>query len=118
MTAMAMSLTSSLLMVGTSSGFIHSYDVASHQLLRTISTHKGSSITYLTTMLKPPDLIGHVNLSLNVGNPADLREPLPVSPVVPFQRVRDPKYRELHEVIMMLSASKTVRERYQLSMRN
>ena len=109
-TTMVISMSSSLLLVGTAGGLIHSYDIASHQLLRTISTHKGLSITYLTTMLKPPDLIGHVSLSLNVANPADLRESLPVRPVVPFQRVRDPKQREAHEVTMMLPPSTTVRE--------
>lgn len=109
-TTMVISLTSSLLLVGTATGLIHSYDIASHQLLRTISTHKGFSITHLTTMLKPPDLVGHVSLSLNVGSLADSRESLPGRPIVSFQRMRDPKQRDAHEVTMMLPSTKTVCE--------
>lgn len=67
-TSLTLSLTSSFLLTGTSTGQIHIHDVPSHQLLRTISSHKGFSITYLTTMLKPPDLIGHASLSLGPGS--------------------------------------------------
>ena len=105
---MTISLTSSLLLVGTATGLIHSYDIASHQLLRTFSTHKGFSISHLTTMLKPPDLVGHVSLSLNANNPADSRDTIPVKTVTPFQRMRDPKQREAHEVSLMLPPSRTV----------
>ncbi|CAL1714772.1 unnamed protein product [Somion occarium] len=103
-TTLAISLTSSLLLVGTATGLIQIYDIASHQLLRTISTHKGFSITHLSTMLKPPDLVGHVSLSLGTGSTPDARESIPVKPVTPFQRMRDPKARELHEVAIMLPA--------------
>ncbi|KAJ8094611.1 Pre-rRNA-processing protein ipi3 [Marasmius tenuissimus] len=100
-TSIAISMASSLL-VGTSSGLIHIYDIPSHQLMRTITTHKGFSITYLSTLLKPVDLIGHISLTLNVGSSADSRDAIPVHPVVPFQRIRDMKTRELHEVSMIL----------------
>ncbi|KAF8141696.1 WD40-repeat-containing domain protein [Boletus edulis] len=89
-TALCISLNGSLLLVGTASGLIHVYDIASHQLLRTISTHKGLSISFLATMLKPPDLVGHISLSLNVASTADARDVMPVRPVA------------LHEVSMML----------------
>lgn len=105
---MTISLTSSLLLVGTSAGLIHSYDIASHQLLRTISTHKGLSISYLATMLKPPDLVGHVSLSLGTNNSADSRDTIPARTVAAFQRMRDPKQREAHEVSMFLPPSQTV----------
>ena len=105
---MFMSLSSSLLLVGTATGLIHSYDITSHQLLRTISTHKGFSITHLSTMLKPPDLVGHVSLSLSASSSGDSRESIPVRPVAPFQRVRDPKAREGHEVTMMLTPPPSV----------
>ncbi|KAG1781058.1 WD40-repeat-containing domain protein [Suillus placidus] len=101
-TVLTISLTSSLLLVGTATGFIHIYDIASHQLLRTISTHKGMSISYLTTMLKPPDLVGHISLSLNLGSSADAKDIIPMRPVVPFHRMKDSKAREAHEVAMML----------------
>lgn len=95
-------MTSSLLLVGTAAGLIHLYDIASHQLLRSISAHKGMSITFLATMLKPPDLVGHISLSLNVSSSADAKDVVPVRPVAPFQRMKDPRAREAHEVTMML----------------
>ena len=99
-------MTSSHLLVGTYSGLIQVYDIASHQLLRSISTHKGFSITHLTTMLKPPDLVGHVSLSLGGGG--DSKEPVSVRHITPFQRMRDPKTREAHEVGIMLTGSSSV----------
>ena len=99
-------MTSSHLLVGTHSGLIQVYDIASHQLLRSISTHKGFSITHLTTMLKPPDLVGHVSLSLGGGG--DSKEPVSVRHITPFQRMRDPKTREAHEVGIMLAGSSSV----------
>ncbi|KIM68122.1 hypothetical protein SCLCIDRAFT_1209520 [Scleroderma citrinum Foug A] len=96
--AISISMTTSLLLVGTVSGLIHLYDIASHQLLRSISAHKGMSITFLATMLKPPDLVGHISLSSS----ADAKDVIPVRHVAPFQRMKDPKAREAHEVTMML----------------
>ncbi|KAH9839891.1 WD40 repeat-like protein [Rhodofomes roseus] len=98
-TTMSISLTSSLLLVGTATGHIHTYDIASHQLLRTLSTHKGMVITHLMTLLRPPDLVGHVSLTLAAGT--ETKE-VPVRPIAPFQRMRDAKARDLHEVAMML----------------
>lgn len=102
MSTLTMSLTSSMLLAGTSTGLIHVYDVASHQLLRTLSTHKGMCITYLSTMLRPPDLVGHINLSLSAGGATENKESIPVRPVVPFQRIRDAKTREAHDVSLVL----------------
>ncbi|KAI6038083.1 WD40-repeat-containing domain protein [Pisolithus marmoratus] len=101
-TALSISITTSLLLVGTATGLINVYDIASHQLLRSISAHKGMSITLLATMLKPPDLVGHISLSLNVASSAEAKDVIPVKPVAPFQRMRDPRAREAHEVTMML----------------
>lgn len=101
-TCLALSLPSSLLLVGTSAGLINIYDTASHQQLRTISTHKGFTISHLSTMLKPPDLIGHVSLNLSVGNGIDMKDVLPMRVVAAFQRMRDAKAREKHEVEMLL----------------
>ena len=53
-------------------------------------------------MLKPPDLVGHISLSLNVGSFSDTKDIIPVRPVVPFHRMKDAKAREAHEVMMML----------------
>jgi pre-rRNA-processing protein IPI3 len=106
-TALAISLTSSLLLVGTAAGLIYVYDIPSHQPLRTISTHQGYSITCLASILKPPDLIGHISLSLAINSVADAKDVIP-KPVSPFQRTRDAKAREAHEVPMTLPAQKTV----------
>ncbi|KAG7093749.1 hypothetical protein E1B28_007400 [Marasmius oreades] len=100
-TCMVISMSSSLL-VGTSSGLIHIYDIPTHQLMRTITTHKGFSIAYLSTMLKPVDLIGHISLTMDVGGSADANNVIPIRPVVAFQRIRDVKTRDLHEVSMLL----------------
>lgn len=98
-TTLAISLTSSLLLVGTATGLVQTYDIASHQLLRTLTAHKGMVITHLTALLRPPDLIGHISLTLAAGT--ETKE-VPVRPVVPFQRMRDAKTREAHDVAMML----------------
>lgn len=71
-------------------------------MLRTISSYKdkGLSITHLATLLKPPDLIGHI--SLNVGGTSGVVENIPVRPIVTFHRMKDAKAREAHEVSMLL----------------
>ncbi|KIK32664.1 hypothetical protein CY34DRAFT_18882 [Suillus luteus UH-Slu-Lm8-n1] len=93
-TVLTISLTSSLLLVGTATGLIHIYDVASHQLLRTISAHKEMSISHLTTTLKPLDLVGHISLSFNLGSSAHAKDIIPMRPVAPPHRVKDSKARE------------------------
>ena len=57
-------------------------------------------------MIKPPDLIGHISLDFRS---ADTKDTIPVKPVMPFQRMRDAKAREAHEVTMMLPSHNTVR---------
>ena len=105
--SICISLTSSILLAGTLGGLIHLYDIPSHQLLRTISTHKGLSITHLETMIKPPDLIGHISLDFRSGT-VDTKDIIPVKPVMPFQRMRDAKARDAHEVTIMLPSHNTV----------
>lgn len=97
-TALCLSLTGAMLLAGTALGNVHVYDVPSHQLLRTINAHPGPglAVTHLTTLLKPPDLVGHVRLD----GVKDGR--ISVRPIVPFQRMREARPREAHEVTMML----------------
>ncbi|KAH9995419.1 WD40-repeat-containing domain protein [Russula compacta] len=97
-TALSLSLTGALLLAGTVSGNVHVYDVPSHQLLRTVNAHPGPglAITHLTTLLKPPDLVGHVRLG------EDKDGGIPVRSIVPFQRMREARPRQAHEVTMML----------------
>lgn len=59
-------------------------------------------------MLKPPDLVGHISLSLNLGSSADAKDIIPMRPVVPFHRMKDSKAREAHEVAMMLPVQEEV----------
>ena len=105
---MTFSLTGSSLLVGTEGGLIHLYDVASHQLLRTISSHKGGTITFLRSILKPIDLVGHISLSLHVNGTTDAKDVIPVRPIQPFQRIKDAKSRDVHEVTIMLRAARSV----------
>ncbi|KAG8687224.1 Pre-rRNA-processing protein ipi3 [Ceratobasidium sp. 394] len=99
--SLCISFTSTLLLVGAASGAIHVYDIESLQLLRSITTHrdKGLSVIYLQCMLKPVDLQGHATIG---DGGASAKEPIPLRPVVPFQRMRDPKAREAHEPMMMI----------------
>jgi hypothetical protein len=92
------------LLAGTALGNVHVYDVPSHQLLRTINAHPGSglAVTHLTTLLKPPDLVGHVQLG------GDKDGGIPVLPILPFQRMREARPREAHEVTMMLPHARNV----------
>ncbi|KAF9480515.1 WD40 repeat-like protein [Pholiota conissans] len=103
--SICISLTCAILLVGTADGFIHLYDIPSHQQLRTISTHKGMSIAHLQTMIKPPDLIGHISLDFRPGGANNAKDTIPVKPVMPFQRMRDPKARDAHEITIMLPSS-------------
>ena len=105
---MTMSLTGSSLLVGTEGGLVHLYDVASHQLLRTMSSHKGGAITFLRSILKPIDLVGHISLNLHVNGATDAKDVIPVRPVLPFQRTKDAKLRNTHEVTVMLPAARSV----------
>ena len=102
-----------MLLVGTATGEVHLYDIASHQLLRTITPVKdkaqGLAITHIECMLKPPDLIGHISLGLDVGGVTNAKDVMPTKPVAPFQRVRDGKAREAHEVPMILPQQDEVR---------
>ncbi|KIY53401.1 WD40 repeat-like protein [Fistulina hepatica ATCC 64428] len=98
-TVMTISCTSASLLVATPAGSIHVYDIASHQLVRTIRTLNGLSVTHVATMMRPPDLIGHVSLSLGAG---DGKDTVSVRPVAIFQRTRDVKARAAHEVPMLL----------------
>ncbi|THH10360.1 hypothetical protein EW145_g1398 [Phellinidium pouzarii] len=104
--SLALSITQSMLLIGTAVGEVHLYDIASHQLLRTLSPVKdkaqGLAVTHIECMLKPPDLIGHINLDLQFGGMMSAKDAMPTKPVTPFQRVRDGKARDMHSVPMML----------------
>lgn len=105
---MTISLTGSSLLVGTEGGLVHLYDIASHQLLRTISSHKGGTITFLRSILKPIDLVGHVSLNLHINGATDAKDIIPIRPILPFQRIKAAELRDTHEVTIMLPAVRNV----------
>ena len=64
---------------------------------------QGLAITHVKCMLKPPDLIGYISLGINIGGVMSTKDVMPTKLVAPFQRVRDSKAREAHEVPIMLT---------------
>jgi hypothetical protein len=61
-TALVLSKSQSHLISGTAHGHIHIHSLPSHQHLRTITSHIGVPITHLSTLVRPPDLVGSVSL--------------------------------------------------------
>lgn len=94
---MTLSITGSILLIGAATGQVHLYDVASHQLLKTVNTHQGFRATYLSTFLKPQDLTGHVTL----GSASHL-DTIPSHPISSLHRIRDATARTIHDVPVML----------------
>jgi len=103
-TCMSMTINSNNLLLGLESGLVNVYDVTSHQLLRSITTHKGQPIVMVGSMIKPFDLMGHIE----IGETSTSREDLPIRSILPFQRIRDPRAREAHDVSILLPPSNTV----------
>ncbi len=66
------------------------------------------SIAHLQTMVKPPDLMGHISLELRSGSSNDAKDTIPVKPVMNFQKTRDPKPRHANEITAMLPAGNKV----------
>jgi pre-rRNA-processing protein IPI3 len=100
-------MTGTLLLAGTSRGQVHVFDVSSHQLLRSFSPAGAAAaagagagatmaVTFLRAGLRPPDLVGHV--SLDTGGATRGTPEIVPRTVVPFQRTRDARAREKHEV--------------------
>lgn len=91
-TCLALSLSTSHLLIGTRVGEIHIHSLPSHQHLRTIASHSGP-ITHLSALLKPSDLIGGSFKS----------DAWPVMEVKPLERMRVGKAaRDVQEVTMLL----------------
>ena len=102
---MVISLTSSYLVVGTSSARILIYDIASHQLIHTINTPKDFAVNSVQVMLKPQDLLGHATIG-TAKNDANT----PIRSVASFQRTRDPKARNVHNILLLLPPNNKVCE--------
>ncbi|KAK1922465.1 putative ribosomal large subunit assembly and maintenance-related protein [Papiliotrema laurentii] len=92
-TALALSLSSSHLLVGTQSADIHIHSLPSHQHLRTISSHAGP-ITHLSCLLRPPDLVGSTTTK---------HDAWPAPEIKPLERMRMGRTaRDVQEVTMTL----------------
>lgn len=100
---MVVSMTSSCLIVGTSSARILIYDITSHQLIRTINAPKDFSVNSLQVMLKPQDLMGHATIGAAKSDPNTI-----IRSVGAFQRTRDPKARDAHEILLLLPPNSKV----------
>ncbi|KZV93107.1 WD40 repeat-like protein [Exidia glandulosa HHB12029] len=97
--SLALDLPGTQLLAGTTDGTVSIFDVASHQLLRTISPSAQASpgpVTFVTTMLRPSDLVGPASAQ---------RDTLPLRPLAVFQRIRDKTARETHDVPLVLPKS-------------
>ncbi len=96
MTCLSISLSSTHLLVGTQAGEIHVHSLPSHQHLRTITAHS-SPITHLSSLLRPPDLVGS-------GAKPDS---WPVMEIKPLERMRMGKTdRDVQEVTILLHPSR------------
>ncbi len=86
-------MTGSNLIVGTATGLIQIYDIASHQLLRALTVPQAFPVTHVETFIKPAELAG--SLTLGVSTQLDS---FPNRPISSFHRTKDPKARKAHEV--------------------
>lgn len=94
-TSLALSLSSTHLLVGTSTGTIQIHSLPSHQHLRTLSPHAGP-VTHLSTLLRPADLVGSVGAK---------SEEIPIMEIKPLDRLKHRSPQESHEPTVLLRPS-------------
>jgi pre-rRNA-processing protein IPI3 len=93
---MTLSLSTTHLLLGTYSGEIHIYSLPSHQHLRTLSSHQ-SPITHISTLLRPPDLI---------GTTGGKKDGWPIMEIKALERMRAGRIaREVQECTLVLGQS-------------
>lgn len=97
-TSLALSLSSTHLLVGTSAGNIQIHSLPSHQHLRTLSPHAGP-VTHLTTLLRPADLVGSVGVGAGAGAKG---EEIPIMEIKPLERLKGRPPQESHEPTVLL----------------
>jgi pre-rRNA-processing protein IPI3 len=92
---MALSLSTTHLLIGTPTGDIHIHALPSHQHLRTLQSHSGS-ITHLSTLLRPPDLISGSGKS-------KMTESFPLMDIKTLERMKVGRAaRDLHEPVILI----------------
>jgi len=92
----ALSLDSLSLLVGTTNS-VNIYDVSSQQLLRSLSIRSGAFPVHISTMVRPPDLVGGSSLGFSAGH-TNLQDLYPPITIPAFNRSYDAKRHEIHEV--------------------
>lgn len=91
-TDICLSLSAENMVVCTNSGYIHVYAIPSKQLLRTIATHKGHSITNCESVWRPSDLVGLIPIN-------DTAQQLPpLQTITAFHKVQQKEALHSHEV--------------------
>lgn len=105
-TSLALSLSSTHLLVGTSAGTIQIHSLPSHQHLRTLSPHAGP-VTHLSTLLRPADLVGSVGAK---------SEEIPIMAIRPLDRLKLRSPQESHEPTVLLRPSTSTSTSYPASL--
>jgi len=108
-TCLSISLSQTHLITGTASGEIHIHALPSHQHTRTILTHVGSPISHISTMLRPPDLIGHISLTAAMHGGLN-KDGWPVMEVRPLERMRVGQRQRLEQEIGVMLGGKVDEE--------
>jgi len=107
-TALSLSLSATHLLVGTQSADIHIHSLPSHQHLRSLSSHAGP-ITYISTLLRPPDLVSGGGATSSGAATSTKSESWPIMDIKPLERMRMGKpARDVQEVTMMIRPGSTV----------
>ncbi|EJD43766.1 WD40 repeat-like protein [Auricularia subglabra TFB-10046 SS5] len=107
-TSLALDMPGTQLLAGAQDGSISLFDVASHQLLRTIAPPAHGSpgpVTFLHTLLRPADLVGP-------AASGSAKDAPPLRPLAVFHRIRDRAAREAHEVPLVLPRSPPIAPAY------
>lgn len=105
--AIALSLSSTHLLVGTQAGEIHVHALPSHQLIRTIAAH-GGSITHLSTLVRPADFIGTPGVRTIGAAGTTNGDDWPIMEIRAFERQKASRQtRDAREVVMLSGAKST-----------
>lgn len=100
---MALSLSTTHLLVGTQRGEIHIHALPSHQHLRTLSSHS-SPITHISTLLRPQDMVGSGGQgSATMSMSMSKRDEWPIMEIKALERMRAGRVaREVQECTIVL----------------
>ncbi|OCF44890.1 pre-rRNA-processing protein IPI3 [Kwoniella heveanensis CBS 569] len=101
-TSLALSISATHLLVGTSEGTIQLYALPSHQHLRTLSPHAGP-VAHLSTLLRPVDLVA--SSSASGAGLVSKADQWPIMEVKAFERMKARSPQHTQEVTIRLQPS-------------